>query len=77
MIDLATTTRRTLRVDECQELFGVSRRTIYHWISNGHLDGAHLNGWMQISVVSVRERMALVTPPSVAARVQALHSQQA
>jgi excisionase family DNA binding protein len=76
VIDLATTTRLTLRVDECQELLGVSRRTIYHWLDNGKLQGVQSkHGYTQIDVESVRHRLAVITPP--AARQSAhLHNQQ-
>lgn len=79
MIDLATTTRRSLRVDECQELFGVSRRTIYHWIRNGRLtiDDVPSEGGWRICIDSVRHQMDVRTPPSVAVRVTTLHSQRA
>lgn len=37
MVDLATTQKAYLRIDEIQEIFGRSRRTIYYWIERGKL----------------------------------------
>ena len=74
MIDLATTTKRTLRVDECMEVFGVSRRMIYYWIEQGRLSliDSSLRGF-RINVESARALAATRTPPGVLVVVQELH----
>ncbi len=50
MVDLATTTKRHLRVEEVCELFDVSRRTVYYWIENGKLPSIKIGGSQRIPV---------------------------
>lgn len=54
MIDLATTDRASLRVDEVMELFDVSRRTVYNWISDKKIPTIIKNGTTQIDVEGLR-----------------------
>ncbi len=37
MIDLATTRRQTLTIDELMTVLDVSRRTVYRWIARGYI----------------------------------------
>lgn len=75
MIDLATTIRQTLRVDECVEIFGVSRRTIYNWIDRGWLLVDEPDGQgCRVLVASARELAARRTPPGLLVVVQEVHS---
>lgn len=78
MIDLAATTKTSLRVDECVEIFGVSRRTIYYWIERGLLIPVDTpdRGW-RVDTDSVRVRLAFLTPPGVTGSVQRLHQKTA
>lgn len=54
MIDLATTTRINIRIDEFAALFGVSRRTVYNWRKAGHLDFVYIGGACRIPIQEVR-----------------------
>lgn len=60
MIDLDTTTRRYLRVDEVQVLFDVSRRTVYNWISTGKLRATKIDQTTRVEVEDLRRRMQAV-----------------
>lgn len=55
MIDLDTTTKKYLRVDEMMELFDVSRRTVYYWATAGKIPHINLGGGgIRFSVTIVR-----------------------
>lgn len=55
MIDLDTTTKKFLRVDEMMELFGVSRRTVYYWATAGKIPHVNIGGGgIRFSVTIVR-----------------------
>ena len=54
-IDLSTTTRQYLLIDECAELFVVSRRTIYNWLNAGVLTSIKIRGSRRITVESARQ----------------------
>lgn len=78
MIDLATTEKRTLRIDETAEALGVSRRTVYNWIDRGLLLVVPMNGegW-RIDTDSVRAQAARRTPPGLLVVVQVVHGNPA
>ena len=55
MIDLDTTTKKYLRVDEMMEIFDVSRRTIYYWATTKKVPYINLGGGgIRFSVTIVR-----------------------
>jgi excisionase family DNA binding protein len=58
VIDLATTTRQYLRVEEVCELFDVSRRTVYYWIQNNKIPSTHVAGSQRIPVPELRQLLA-------------------
>jgi len=57
MVDLATTNRQYLRVDEVVEIFGVCRRTVYNWIEQKRIPAVAIGGgpWV-IPVADLRKR---------------------
>ena len=63
MVDLATTTKNFLRIDEVCELFDVSRRCVYYWIENGKLPSVHIGGSQRIPVEALR-KLIPTDPPS-------------
>lgn len=69
MIDLATTDRCYLRVDEVQQLYGVSRRTIYYWVEAGKIPYVRLNHTLRFPVNALRQ---LVVHPDCVQPVQRL-----
>lgn len=71
MIDLATTTRTSLRVDEVMELFDVSRRTVYNWISDKKIPTIIMDGTTRIDVQGLRK---LENPPNSPRRSTQLHN---
>ncbi len=71
MIDLSTTQRTSLTIDECQEIFGVGRKTIYNWLTSGKLVKADAG---RVDVDSVRARLVCLTPPGLAECVPTLHT---
>lgn len=58
MIDLATTQRLHLRIDEFAELFGVSRRTVYNWRKGGGLPFVYIGQECRISVQVAKDLAA-------------------
>ncbi len=58
MIDLATTTKQYLRIDEFVQLFGVSRRTVYNWRRAGRLAFIYVGQGCRIPVEEARRLMA-------------------
>lgn len=79
MIDLSTTNRRALRVDEVVELLGRPRRTIYNWVNKGRLKLAEDNDhdYIMVDIDSVRRVLAEITPPAVRMTRANWHTQQA
>ena len=79
MIDLATTQRKSLRVDEVVELLGRPRRTIYNWVNSGRLqivdDNEH--DYIRIDIASVRALLIELTPPAVRNGRATWHTQRA
>jgi predicted DNA-binding transcriptional regulator YafY len=74
MIDISRTTRTTLLIEECMEIFGVSRRTIYYWIRDRILIGVESpDRGVRVDIESVRVRLTCRTPPGLSASVQPLH----
>ncbi len=60
MIDLETTERRYLRIDEVMELFGVSRRTIYNWVRRDEIKYKVIDKSTRIEVEDLRRRLHAV-----------------
>lgn len=54
MIDLKTTTRVNLRLDEFCQLFGVSKRTLYNWRSAGKLTFLYIGHECRIPIDEAR-----------------------
>lgn len=55
MVDLATTQKQYLNVDEVMEIFGVCRRTVYYWFEKGRVIGVSIGGGgIRISVADLR-----------------------
>jgi F420-0:gamma-glutamyl ligase len=74
MIDLALTQRTSLTIDECQDIFGVGRKTIYNWLTAGHLVKADAG---RVDIDSVRARLVCLTPPGLSGSVSTLHTKTA
>ena len=69
MIDLETTTKKYLRVDEVTALLDVSRRCVYYWIESGKMPSVHIAGSYRIPVSALRRLMPKDAPdPSFSAR---------
>ena len=62
MIDLDTTTKKFLRVDEVCALLEVSRRTCYYWIESGKIPSVHIGGSYRIPVAAFRKMIAAEAP---------------
>lgn len=62
MIDLDTTTRKHLRIDELVEILRVSRRTIYYWIEGGKIPSVRIGGTIFVPVSDLRKLFATATP---------------
>ncbi len=79
MIDLRTTQRKSLRVDEVVVLLGRPRRTIYNWINKGRLKLAEDNehDYVLVDVDSVRSVVMELTPPAIRHAVPNLPAQPA
>lgn len=54
MIDLATTSKTHVTIEECAEILRKSRRTIYYWIANGKIDASHTPLGQRIPVAELR-----------------------
>lgn len=54
MIDIHTTTRLNIRIDEFTELFNVSRRTVYNWRRAGKLSFIYVGQECRIPIAEVR-----------------------
>lgn len=77
MIDLATTTKRTLRPDEVAEVLGKSKRSVYNYIRDGKLIVEKgVEGW-RITTESVRDLASSKTPPGLLVVVQEVHGNPA
>jgi excisionase family DNA binding protein len=63
VINLATTPRQTLRIQEVMELFEVSRRTIYYWIEHQKIPTVIVEGKIRIEVDELRRRLLMIDPP--------------
>ncbi len=62
MIDLETTTKQFLNVQEVMALLDVSRRTVYYWVSSGQVESITINSTVRISVAYLRDRIQKVSP---------------
>lgn len=60
MIDLRTTTRVSLTIEEFAEIVGKSRRAIYYWITKGHVTVTMTHCGRRITVDEAK-RLALLT----------------
>lgn len=58
MVDLATTVRQNLRIDEFTEIFDVSRRTVYNWRVSGKIQAIQVGGTLRIPVSEARRLAA-------------------
>jgi excisionase family DNA binding protein len=57
MVDIYTTQRKNLRVDEVMEIFNVSRRTVYYWIEKRRIAAVNIGGGrFAIPVADLRRR---------------------
>lgn len=54
MINLVTTQKTHLTVEETAELLARSRRTIYYWITAGKIDAVHTPYGQRIPVTEIR-----------------------
>jgi excisionase family DNA binding protein len=54
MIDLLTTDRNYLRLDEIMALFEVSRRTVYYWVSRRRIPYVHVGRTLRFPVADLR-----------------------
>jgi excisionase family DNA binding protein len=70
MVDLDTTDRVFLRVDEVQALFGVSRRTVYNWAAQRKIAFVHIEHTLRFPVAELRR---LIVHPR---RIRAQKSRQ-
>jgi excisionase family DNA binding protein len=82
MVNLTTTTRTHLTVEETADLLTRSRRTVYYWIQSGKIDSLHTPYGQRIPIAEVRrlanyltqQHNVLVKHPAVE-RVHALSTQ--
>lgn len=58
-IDLARTSKQFISLDEFAETIGISRRTLYNWITAGKLDTIKIYGSRRIPIAEAR-RLAQV-----------------
>ncbi len=61
MIDLETTSRQFLRVEEVMELLTVSKRTVYYWVEHHAIEHMKIRGTVRISVKDLRRRLHQIT----------------
>lgn len=57
MVDLFTTRRQFLRIDEVTEILEVSRRSVYLWIATGKIEYIRIGNGYRISVAGLRRRI--------------------
>jgi predicted DNA-binding transcriptional regulator AlpA len=76
MIDLTTTDRQFLRVDEVMGLFGVSRRTVYYWAHHRKLACIHIDRTLRFPIADLRRLIvrAARTPPKPTDPVKVLRT---
>jgi len=60
MIDLATTQRETLTVDEVAEILQRSRRAIYYWLRDGKLPVVYTPFGQRVPTQAVRQLARIV-----------------
>lgn len=58
MIDLASTPRVNLRIDEFCEIMGVSRRTVYNWCKWGWIGFVYIGSERRIPIQETRDLAA-------------------
>jgi excisionase family DNA binding protein len=61
MIDLFTTDRQFLRVDEVADLLSVSRRTVCYWVTKGQIASVCIGGSYRVSVADLRAKFKHAT----------------
>lgn len=65
MIDILTTPRLTMRVDEVVDAVGVTRRTVYYWLETAKILGVpDGHGGTRVDVISLRSHLDR-NPPKV------------
>lgn len=57
MVDLFTTDKQFLNVDEVMELFPVSRNTVYDWVSRRRVESLKIGGTIRISTRCLRQQV--------------------
>ena len=76
MIDLTTTTRQSLRVEEFAEIVGRSRRAVYYWIKTGKLHVVHMPIGQRIPLAECRRVYACVREDYLSRSCQSADSVQ-
>ncbi len=73
-IDLARTQKQFLSLDEFAETIGVSRKTLYNWITAGHLHSIKIRGSRRIPIAEARRLAHVADPVQSPAQVPASDS---
>lgn len=61
-IDLLTTTKQFLRLQEFAETINMSRRTMYNWIREGKLTTVKIGGSRRVPIAEARRLAKVVVP---------------
>lgn len=61
-IDLARTQKQFLSLDEFADTIGVSRRTLYNWITAGHLTTVKIRGSRRVPIAVARQIAQIESP---------------
>lgn len=62
-IDLARTQKQFISLQEFADTIGVSRRTLYNWITAGHLATVKIRGSRRVPIAEAR-RLAQIDQPT-------------